>query len=73
MEADRGELYQLYMLITTRVIESVDLDYILEWITEPNRWSAGVGDMILWMQKMPERIASLQDIVDVEAFREHIR
>jgi hypothetical protein len=74
MDADSGELYEMYKLITFRRIESEDLDYILEWITEPNKWSAGVSDMIRWLQKMPQReFSPLQDIVDVEALLEHVR
>jgi hypothetical protein len=71
--ADRDELYEIYKLITFRDIPGDDLDYLMEWVTG-NKWSAGVPDIISWLDKMPERNRyPLQDIVEVEAFLEHIR
>jgi hypothetical protein len=74
IDADRDELYELYKLITFRKIPAEDIDYILEWVMIPNKWSAGVQDMIVWLDKFPDRDSyPLQDILDVEAFYEHIR
>jgi hypothetical protein len=71
--ADRDELYELYSLITYREIPPDDMDYIIEWVTT-DKWAAGVKDMIRFLKGMPERSAyPLQDIVEVEAFLEHIR
>ena len=67
-EADRGDLKDMFKLITFRELNSRELDWMLEWVDGMTGLAVPVARVITWLKERPIREhISLAEKLQLEA------